>query len=189
MRPGRSRGSQLGLRGAGLRFHCASGPVQDPLTRSHVTLLGPCFKTGRVGDRPTRRKPPASYGSGATSGGPRSPDHPGGVRRDSAVPTCGALSRVPREGRRRGLKGLATPRPGDEPLTERLTTGDAPRRATGHLPSSAPQAVALALPSRLRRPSGESQMRLAQRRSRAAERPPLGEALLRFPTCASAAPD
>ncbi len=29
----------------------------DPLTRAHVRLLGPCFKTGRVGYRPTRRKP------------------------------------------------------------------------------------------------------------------------------------
>ena len=46
-----------------LCFHCASGPNQDPLTRTHVRLLGPCFKTGRVGDRSTRREPPAPHRS------------------------------------------------------------------------------------------------------------------------------
>ncbi|KAG8171751.1 hypothetical protein JTE90_017150 [Oedothorax gibbosus] len=31
-----------------LYFHFAAGLIQDPLTRAHVRLLGPCFKTGRV---------------------------------------------------------------------------------------------------------------------------------------------
>ena len=30
-------------------FHCAAGFRLDPLTRACVRLLGPCFKTGRVG--------------------------------------------------------------------------------------------------------------------------------------------
>ena len=35
------------------------------MTRAHVGLLGPCFKTGRVEDRPIRHRPlaPAAYGS------------------------------------------------------------------------------------------------------------------------------
>lgn len=32
----------------------------DPMTRAHVRLLGPCFKTGRVEDRPIRHRPVAS---------------------------------------------------------------------------------------------------------------------------------
>ena len=33
-----------------LHFHCAFGCC-NPVTRAHVRLLGPCFKTGRMGDR------------------------------------------------------------------------------------------------------------------------------------------
>ena len=40
-----------------LHFHSANGDVQLPKTRARVRLLGPCFKTGRVGYRPTRRRP------------------------------------------------------------------------------------------------------------------------------------
>jgi len=29
------------------------------MTRAHVRLLGPCFKTGRMGNRPIRRRPDA----------------------------------------------------------------------------------------------------------------------------------
>jgi hypothetical protein len=29
------------------------GPVQDRATRAYVGLLGPCFKTGQMDDRPT----------------------------------------------------------------------------------------------------------------------------------------
>ncbi|KAG8171710.1 hypothetical protein JTE90_026241 [Oedothorax gibbosus] len=46
--PARERGSRMR---ADLRrpvFHFAAGLIQDPLTRAHVRLLGPCFKTGRV---------------------------------------------------------------------------------------------------------------------------------------------
>lgn len=58
----------------------------------------------------------------------------------------------------------------EKDTVERRATGEpannrrrATRRATGHLPSFAPQAVALALPDRLRRPSSGRQMRLAKR--------------------------
>ena len=50
--PGSQRSPRAGFH-VSLR-HWVSG---DPLTRAHVRLLGPCFKTGRVGYRPTRRKP------------------------------------------------------------------------------------------------------------------------------------
>ncbi|GBM93061.1 hypothetical protein AVEN_260211-1 [Araneus ventricosus] len=50
-----------------LCFHCASGLIRDPLTRTHVRLLGPCFKTGRVGDRSTPREPPTSDWSTAAN--------------------------------------------------------------------------------------------------------------------------
>ncbi len=42
---------------AGPHFHCATGfrTRADPLTRACVRLLGPCFKTGRVGCRHRRR--------------------------------------------------------------------------------------------------------------------------------------
>ena len=35
-------------------FIAPLGFVQDPVTRAHVRLLGPCFKTGRTGSRPIR---------------------------------------------------------------------------------------------------------------------------------------
>lgn len=35
----------------GIHFHCARGFRQSPLTRIHVRLLGPCFKTGRMEHR------------------------------------------------------------------------------------------------------------------------------------------
>lgn len=38
-------------------FFCEIGPVQDPLTRTHVRQLDPCSKTGQVGDRPTSFPP------------------------------------------------------------------------------------------------------------------------------------
>lgn len=125
MRPALEPGSRLIRRSAELCFHCAPGPIQDPLTRAHVRLLGPCFKTGRVGDRPTRRKPPASNAPDAANG-----------RVSAREPTrseCGNPRPPPATFRRdfreeeaiRPAKGLSTPRSGDEPLTGRLTTGDA----------------------------------------------------------------
>ncbi|KAG8537513.1 hypothetical protein GDO81_024402 [Engystomops pustulosus] len=38
-----------------LHFHCATGFRSSPWTRARVRLLGPCFKTGRVGHRHRRR--------------------------------------------------------------------------------------------------------------------------------------
>lgn len=81
-----------------------------------------------------------------------------------------------------------TPRSSDGPLTGRLTTGDAPRRATGHLPVPALQAVTLALPDRLQRPSDERQMRRAQRKARSRTAPVPGSPS-DFPTTASETPD
>ncbi|GFT80700.1 uncharacterized protein NPIL_190741 [Nephila pilipes] len=43
------------------QFVCTRGLLRDPVTRTHVRLLDPCFKTGRVGHRPTapqHRRPP-----------------------------------------------------------------------------------------------------------------------------------
>lgn len=40
---------------AGPHFHCATGFQKSPLTRARVRLLGPCFKTGRMGSRHRRR--------------------------------------------------------------------------------------------------------------------------------------
>lgn len=71
----------------------------------------------------------------------------------------------------RANDGLVTPRSSDGPLAGRLTTGEAPKRATGHLPSPALQAVALALPDRLRRPSDERQMRRARQKARSRTAP------------------
>ncbi|KAG8170785.1 hypothetical protein JTE90_012942 [Oedothorax gibbosus] len=49
VRPAREgTGSRMRPTSAGLYFHFAAGLIQDPLTRAHVRLLGPCFKTGRV---------------------------------------------------------------------------------------------------------------------------------------------
>ena len=36
------------------------------MTRAHVRLLGPCFKTGRTGDRPIRHRPRANSGEPAS---------------------------------------------------------------------------------------------------------------------------
>ena len=49
------KGSALSLQKAGLYSHCAFG-FSTPMTRTHVGLLGLCFKTGRVDHRPTRRR-------------------------------------------------------------------------------------------------------------------------------------
>lgn len=75
------------------------------------------------------------------------------------------------------------PRSSDVPLADRLTTGDARKRATGHLPSSAPQAVALALPDRLRRPRSERQMRLAEPLGSQSDGPAKGSPAILPTTC------
>ena len=57
---------------------------------------------------------------------------PRGGANGTALANCGTLSRLPEGGDGEAPKGLATPRSGDEPLTERLTTGDA--HETRHRP-------------------------------------------------------
>ncbi|KAG8171748.1 hypothetical protein JTE90_015585 [Oedothorax gibbosus] len=48
VRPAREeRGSRMRPTSAGLYFHFAAGLIQDPLTRAHVRLLGPCFRRVR----------------------------------------------------------------------------------------------------------------------------------------------
>ncbi|RXN32958.1 senescence-associated [Labeo rohita] len=98
--PAGAGGSHLGRREAGLHLHCAVGARGHPLTRARVRLLGPCFKTGRVGGRPLR--------------GPRAPvvrgpdPRPGGAARprrteDSPprrAPAPGARGPVPPRGER-----------------------------------------------------------------------------------------
>ncbi|KAG8171690.1 hypothetical protein JTE90_024677 [Oedothorax gibbosus] len=85
-RPRGNGDPECGPTSAGLYFHFAAGLIQDPLTRAHVRLLGPCFKTGRVefttrlrlhfqatrlqGDR--IRIEPSSYGPRTTLGTARS---------------------------------------------------------------------------------------------------------------------
>ena len=128
---------------AGLYFHCAAGLIQDPLTRAHVRLLGPCFKTGRVGDRSTRRKPsvtPASHAS---------------ANRDAAA--CGhelascdhtaheLLRRLSTRHARRRRRSPAGPLYCHGRRTGRparwLTTGDTQMHAAGHLPALALKTV------------------------------------------------
>ena len=61
--PLRGAGIPPGPASAGLHLHCAVGARGHPLTRARVRLLGPCFKTGRVGGRPHRGpRPPAVRG-------------------------------------------------------------------------------------------------------------------------------
>lgn len=102
---------------AGPHLHCAAGFRAQPPTRARARLLGPCFKTGRVGSR--RRR------------GPRAPRRgrvrPGGAARSgrterspppsTAAPGAGGPGR-PRPARRRarGAEGAAAvllPRPRD----------------------------------------------------------------------------
>lgn len=131
--PPEGRGSPLRLRWAVLRFHCAPGPSQDPLTRAHVRLLGPCFKTGRVGDRPTHCQPPVPRGSDAANGAPRRDAHSiecDAPKRGSLATLCPATL----GGDEESPKGLATPRSGDGPLHGWLTT-DNPHEASRRPPA------------------------------------------------------
>ena len=113
-----------------------------PMTRTHVGLLGPCFKTGRVDHRPTRRRRAATvqvngrligghrYGTvgrpARTPGGPRprrvGSAHPG-LRRPSngsRRPTKGEVRPSRRTNR---MPGLAVP---DNPAAHALRT-ESPR--------------------------------------------------------------
>ena len=78
--PGANPGILPGYSGGDLHFHCAFGFRMDPMTRAHVRLLGPCFKTGRVEHRPIRHRPFAQARlSGRDAPAPRLP------RTDEAV--------------------------------------------------------------------------------------------------------
>lgn len=107
-------------------FRCARGPTQVPPTRARVRLLGPCFKTGRVGDRPflaalARRAPPSAPRGVRAS-------HEGDGAPASGLPD-GAMAHHEREPlqppARRGVR--AAPRSGDAP---RVTAPRATRRST-----------------------------------------------------------
>ena len=101
---------------AGLRFHCAVGFRRAaPLTRARVRLLGPCFKTGRVGHRHRRRRlaPRRAFSFRRTRAGPR----PGAAARPG-----GAEDSAPRRTRPRG-RGAPSPGAGGEEEEE-----EGPRR-------------------------------------------------------------
>ncbi len=106
-------GSRLVRRSADLRFRCAPGLNRDPLTRAHVRLLGPCFKTGQVGYRPTRRQP-------ATPTGPFFALGPELAHSDGVRPAQLATFRPALE----GVRGI--PLSGDGPPTDRLKTDSRP---------------------------------------------------------------
>lgn len=53
-RPREAGGSHLGRRAPAFTFIAPWGFVSGPLTRARVGLLGPCFKTGRLGGRHRR---------------------------------------------------------------------------------------------------------------------------------------
>ncbi|GFS70734.1 hypothetical protein NPIL_120611 [Nephila pilipes] len=68
---------------------CTRGLLRDPVTRTHVRLLGPCFKMGRVGHRPTalqHRRPPNKSQSGAGEASHRTRSE--SVRTATQEPTC-----------------------------------------------------------------------------------------------------
>ena len=86
MRP-RTEGSRLSRPDACLHLHCADG-VCHPKTRTHVALLGPCFKTGRMQpfehQQPRHKAWPTPRQSGRTVGGhctQSPPRDPNGRRR------------------------------------------------------------------------------------------------------------
>ena len=80
---------------AGLHLHCATGFRVEPPTRARVRLLGPCFKTGRVGGRHRRR--------------PRAPG--GAPPRPAARRGRGALRTVRPGGQSRRERGDPAPAP------------------------------------------------------------------------------
>ena len=76
------------------------------MTRAHVRLLGPCFKTGRVEDRPIRHRPAATLCV---------PDRKRPARSGRAASSASPVERRPRaEGTlsRGTVLGLGTSRPG-----------------------------------------------------------------------------
>lgn len=150
------------------------------MTRAHVRLLGPCFKTGRVGDRPTRCQPPVPDGSAAASGAPRFSVHTVGVRRKGVTPLPRSVPRL-RGGDVESREGTR-----DTTVWRRATDGTANNRrparggppATCHLPTFRP--------SRLHCQTGCSVLRTRDKcvcddESRGGRRPLSREALLVLP--------
>ncbi|KAJ8248695.1 hypothetical protein COCON_G00233530 [Conger conger] len=122
------RGSHLGRRAPALTFIAPRGFDTSPLTRARVRLLGPCFKTGRVGCR-HRRRPLAPFSRG-----------PIPARRRDAV---GCALRTVRPGRQSRRGGGPAPggdrRHGPRPPAKGSEAGDGRpgRRGSGHLPRPA----------------------------------------------------
>lgn len=122
----RRAGGAPGARGAGIppqparagpHFHCATGFRADPLTRARVRLLGPCFKTGRVGCRHRRR--------------PLAPCVRGPVPARAARRGWGALRTV-RPGRQsRRERGGPVPPRGERGRSEHSVHGPGKRRGPG----------------------------------------------------------
>ncbi len=117
LRPG-ARGRPL-LRGIGPITFIAPVGLARPLTRIHVGLLGPCFKTGREEYRLfARREGHAGEGKGSAGaselgstaasdqspvpGRPRRRDRRGGKTRAPGDPRTGALENAPRPTRSGG---------------------------------------------------------------------------------------
>lgn len=117
----------------------------EPLTRARVRLLGPCFKTGRVGSRHRRRPralrfaspPPPRVGAGRGARGLPRTETPRARRRDDARGALGTVRPAPGpphgergagagERSRRGRGGPAPP----EGRRRRAPAGGAPSRGT-----------------------------------------------------------
>ena len=91
----------------------------SPMTRAHVRLLGPCFKTGRVECRQIRHRPKAT---------PAVPIRP--RERSSGTVASPCQSNSP--GRPGSLKATVVPRPHDGPPRRSVT---APAETDAYLPT------------------------------------------------------
>ena len=137
LRPG-ARGRPL-LRGIGPITFIAPVGLARPLTRIHVGLLGPCFKTGREEYRLfARREGHAGEGQGSAGaselgstaasdqspvpGRPRRSDRRGGKTRAPGDPRTGALENAPRPTRSGGrTRRRFLPGPGPQtPVPQRV---------------------------------------------------------------------
>ena len=156
--PARERGSRMRPTSAGLYFHCAAGLIQDPLTRAHVRLLGPCFKTGRVGDRSTRRKPSITPASLASSQQRRSSVRATNSLRATTplrTPATLLISQFKEETTKPSRASLL-PRSANGPSCEMANNR---RHTRGAPPATFRLSLLRPSTNRLRRPSGGKQMR------------------------------
>ena len=177
----RRAGGAPGPRGAGIppqparagpHFHCATGFLPHPLTRARVRLLGPCFKTGRVGYRHRRRPlaPPVERGPVPTLATRRGrgalrtvrPGRQSRRERGGPRPSPAAAKRSGREGAARKV----CPRPREAARSGR--TGRCKARGRGREPPS-PPSPSKPTQSRSRRTTAE-EMRPAGASQRAGER-------------------